>query len=96
MNARRFTAQYLPCLNERNSTLRDKRVTSVRSRRLRNVRYASNTDRIDASQRTAALCWEFAGSRLAGAVSLARDQFQPGRRMEGAHQHVHPDHSIQR
>jgi hypothetical protein len=76
--------------------LRVKRVTSVRSRRLRNVRYASNTDRSDSSQRTAALCWECAGSRLAGAVSSARDQFQPGRRMEGAHQHVHPDHSIQR
>jgi hypothetical protein len=45
---------------------------------------------------SAALCWECAGSRLAGAVSSARDQLQPGRRMEGAHQHVHPDHSIQR
>src|ERR1700751_3001905 len=33
-----------------------KRVTSVRSRRPRNVRYASNTDRIDASQQNVALC----------------------------------------
>jgi hypothetical protein len=33
-----------------------KRVTSVRSRRLRNVCYASNTDRIDASQQNVARC----------------------------------------
>jgi hypothetical protein len=38
--------------------LRVKRVTSVRSRRLRNVRYASNTDRIDASQQNVILCHE--------------------------------------
>jgi hypothetical protein len=40
----------------RQCRIRLSRVTSVRFRRLRNVRYASNTDRIDASQRTAALC----------------------------------------
>jgi hypothetical protein len=33
-----------------------KRATSVRSRCSRNVRYASNTDRIDASQRNVAMC----------------------------------------
>jgi hypothetical protein len=33
-----------------------KRVTSVHSRRSRNVRYASNTDRIDASQQNVATC----------------------------------------
>jgi hypothetical protein len=36
-------------------TLWVNRVTSVRSRRLRNVRYASNTDRIDASQQNVVL-----------------------------------------
>jgi len=35
---------------------RVKRVISVRSRRSRNVRYASNTDRIDASQQNVAMC----------------------------------------
>jgi hypothetical protein len=33
-----------------------RRVGSTRLRRSRNVRYASNTDRIDASQKTVALC----------------------------------------
>jgi hypothetical protein len=35
-----------------------KRVTSVRSRRSRNVRYASNIDEIDASQQNVARCHE--------------------------------------
>jgi hypothetical protein len=45
-----------PPLNQAECLLWVKRVTSVRSRRSRNVRYASNTDRMDASQRTTALC----------------------------------------
>ena len=56
----------------------------------------------DASQRCQLrelMDWEgpnAAGSRPAGAVASARDELQPRRRMEGAHQQVHRDHSAQR
>jgi hypothetical protein len=36
------------------------------------------------------------GSDPASAVSSARDQLQPRRRMESAHQQVHHSHSVQR
>jgi hypothetical protein len=40
--------------------------------------------------------WPGVGERPAGTASSAGDQLQPSRRMEGAHQQVHRDHSAQR
>src|SRR5215813_1810574 len=37
-----------------------------------------------------------AGTAPVSTASPAGDQLEPRRRMEGSHQHVHPDHSIQR
>jgi hypothetical protein len=60
-----------------------RRVGSTRPRRSRNVRYASNTDRIDAPQKTVALCQQpTSSSALGGRTRCTKEMIVQAARLD--------------